>query len=179
MARRRQVLSAAIAGGFVFCADAALARRPAPPHSRYGYLLRFDPLPEGMTTHVWGIGEGRSYSIANASDVPLVVNVRLDGRGGLEWGEMLVAGRVQHYFRDGVPQQGRQHEKGWVQTALTTARLFVKEAKDVIDEGRAAGLSRKLPPPRPFAVSAVYDDKPFSITGTVRFELNPEYGKAR
>jgi hypothetical protein len=154
------------------------AYRPAPPPSRYLYELSFDALPKGVSIRAVGEGESRSYLVTNAGDIPLIVNERFDGRGEREWGEKLVSGTALHYFRDGVPQAGRENEKGWVKTVLTEAQLTSREAEDVVAQGREPGLKGSVPPKRSFIIDATYGGKPYAITGTVTFRLNPAY-KAR
>jgi hypothetical protein len=152
--------------------------RPAPPPSRYGYLLEIDEasLPEGGTVRADGEGEGRRLFIANDSDVPLVLYARYENKK-LVGGTKLVSGQVYQYFPNGVPMEGKTHLKGWQAPfgEITETILYLAEEPAKIYEGRQAGLSDELPSDEPCSIPARYDGKRYSITGTVRYHLNEAY----
>jgi hypothetical protein len=98
------------------CASAAGQGRgrPAPPPSRYGYSLEVDAksLPKGVTVRPSKDDLAPRVFIANASDVPLIINERFQN-DLLVGGAKLVSGKVYQYFPTGVPMEGKTHLKGW------------------------------------------------------------------
>lgn len=152
--------------------------RPAPPPSRYGYTLSIDAksLPDGITVREVRTGSMARYFIKNTSDVPLVINERYQG-DRLISGAKLVAGKVYHYFPNGVPMQGKQHLKGWQAPFgdIEQTLLYLPKEPAKIYEGRKPSLSKKLPPPEPTEIPATYDGKPYKIKVTIQYHLNPAY----
>ena len=157
---------------------ASAQRRPAPPPSRYSYTIEIDKtsLPKGVTVRTVSDNLGTRHFLKNSSDVPLIINERFHV-GRLVMGTKLVSGKVYQYFPNGVPMQGKRHLKGWQapfgEINETIIRLPKEPAK--IYEGRAAGLSKELPPDEQATIAANYDGKPIQIKVTIKYSLNPKY----
>lgn len=152
--------------------------RPAPPPSRYGYTLKIDlkSLPKGVTVREVRDGQPPRWFIANASDVPLVLN-EIHRNGALVAGTKLVSGKVYQYFPTGVPMEGKTHLKGWQAPFgdIKETLLYLPQEPAQIYAGRKPGLSKELPKPEPFSLPASYDGKPHPIEGTVHYHLNEAY----
>ena len=152
--------------------------RPAPPPSRYGYTLKIDPdsLPKGVTVREARNGQTSRWFIANASDVPLIINERFQGTR-LVTGTKLVGGKVYQYFPSGVPMAGKKHLKGWQAPFGDMKETSLRLARDPgkIYEGRKPGLSKALPAPEAVSIPAKYDGKPYQIKVTIHYHLNPAY----
>jgi len=155
-------------------------RKPAPPESRYSYTLEFDAktLPPGVSIRTVSDKLGTRQFIKNTGDKPLIINQRFSG-DRLVAGTRLVSGEVQSYFPSGVPMAGKQHLKGWQmpfgKIEQTIIRLPRPPAK--IYEGRTPNTPAVIPPAEKTEIEATYDGKPFPIPVTIRYSLNPKYGK--
>lgn len=170
---------AGLSAVLLFSATFSDARdRPAPPPSRYGYVLKFDAksLPAGITIRELSDNLGTRYFIKNASATPLVINQRFDNER-LVGGTKLVSGKVYQYFPNGVPMQGKEHLKGWQAPFGDIPETLLQLAKEPakIIEGRKPGLSKDLPPPEAAAIPATYDGKPHEIKVTIHYHLNKAY----
>jgi hypothetical protein len=152
--------------------------RPAPPPSRYGYVLKFDArsLPAGVTIREVSDKLGTRYFIKNTSDVPLVINQRFDNER-LVSGAKLVSGKVYQYFPNGVPMEGKQHLKGWQAPFGDIPETLLQLAKEPakIYEGRKPGLSKDIPRPEAAAIPATFDGRPYEIKVTIHYHLNKAY----
>jgi len=170
---------AALTAALLFCATLSDARdRPAPPPSRYGYVLKFDAksLPAGVTIRELSDDLGTRFFIKNTGEMPLVIDQRFDN-GRLVGGAKLVSGKVYHYFPNGVPMEGKQHLKGWQapfgDIPETLIHLAAEPAK--IYEGRKPGLSKDIPAAEAAVIPATYDGKPHEIKVTIHYHLNKAY----
>lgn len=152
--------------------------RPAPPPSRYGYVLKIDPksLPRGVSIREVNDKLGHRLFIRNASDVPLILDQRFQN-GRLVSGAKLVDGKVYHYFPNGVPMEGKQHLKGWQAPFgdIPETLLHLPQEPAKITEGRKPGLGKDLPRPDPVVIAADYAGRPYEIRGTIHYTLNPAY----
>lgn len=152
--------------------------KPAPPPSRYTYMLKVDEksLPMGVKIRESSDALPPRLFISNAGDKPLVIDERFQNKV-LVSGAKLMNGKVYHYFPTGVPMEGKTHLKGWQapfgDIPETILRLPTDPAK--IAESREPGLGAELPKPEPFSITASYDDKPHAITGEIHYQLNPAY----
>lgn len=153
-------------------------QKPAPPPSRYTYTLHVDEdsLPKGVKVRESkDTGPARLF-IANASEVPLVIDERFQNEV-LVAGTKLAGGKVYHYFPNGVPMEGKTHLKGWQAPFGDIPETLLRLATDPtkIDEGRAPGLGKEVPKPEAFSIPAKLDGKPHAITGEIRYQLNAAY----
>ncbi len=156
------------------------ARKPAPPESRYTYTLEFDKekLPPGIEIRTVSDNLGTRHFIKNTSDKPLDIDLRHQG-DRLAGGKRLVSGAVLMYFPNGVPVAGKQHLKGWQspfgKVEETIIGLPRPPAK--IYEGRNPATPAVIPPAERTEIKAEYDGKPYAIPVTIRYGLNPKFGK--
>lgn len=178
---RRLVLAGAVAA-ILTSASLSAARdargRPAPPPSRYGYVLEFKAkaLPKGVTIREVRDAQGTRHFIKNTGAAPLVINQRFQNKRLIS-GAKLVSGKVYQYFPNGVPMQGKRHLKGWQAPFGEIKETLIRLAKDPpkIYAGRKPGLSKVLPRSEPVELPASYDGKPFKIKATIHYHLNKAY----
>ena len=152
--------------------------KPAGPPNRWNCTYTFDQklLPKGVTLKqdpkhgIWWI--------ANNSDVPLVINA-VYSNGKLAGGAKLVSGQVYHYFPTGIPQEGKQHLKGWQMLAKEITNWMITDypAASKAFDGQDGKLKRDtpIPPPEPFALKVEYHGKPYHLNGTITYSLNEAY----
>lgn len=175
-----KLMLAGLSTALLFSATFSDARdRPAPPPSRYGYVLKFaatKSLPTGIAIREVSDDLGTRYFIKNTSKVPLVINQRFQNEC-LVSGAKLVSGKVYQYFPNGVPMEGKQHLKGWQAPFGDIEETLLQLAKEPakIYEGRKPGLSKALPRPEAVAIPANYDGKPYQIKATIHYHLNKAY----
>lgn len=177
---KSQSLLAAMIVASLFLTTPSEARRPAPPPSRYIYVLKFDvkALPKGVTIKEVDDQYGSRHFITNASDVPLIFNEKFSANRLVD-GTKVVAGKVYNYFPNGVPMEGKQHLKGWQAPFGDIKQTLIMLPRDpkMIYESRRPGLSKELPKPEPFSIPAKLDGKPYEIKGMIHYKLNKAYDK--
>jgi hypothetical protein len=153
-------------------------QKPAPLPSRYGYSVKInvDSLPKGVTLQEARNGQRAIGLIANASDVPLVIDEIFQGDTLLA-GTKLVSGKVYHYFRDGVPMVGKTHLKGWQAPfgEIKATMFSLERDPKKIYEGRKPGLPKDVPPSEAISIPARYNGEPYEIKGIIHYHLNEAY----
>ncbi|HKS40611.1 MAG TPA: hypothetical protein VJX74_08330 [Blastocatellia bacterium] len=149
-------------------------QKPAPSPSRYSYSVKLNvgSLPKGVTL----LERNGQWHIANASNVPLVINEMFHG-DTLLTATKLVSGKVYTYFPNGVPMEGKTHLKGWQAPfgEIKTALLYLGMEPKKIYEGRMPGLPKDIPPSEAISIPAKYNGEPYEIKGIIHYHLNKEY----
>ncbi len=157
-------------------ADMTWARKPAPPPSRWNATYQFDmsKVPAGVLLK----NDKGFWTVENPTPHPLAFNLIYSDKE-LVGGAKVVNGLAFFYFPSGIPQEGKQHLKGWqnLSKEVTTWRItdFPSAAHGFDGQDKVFTRATPVPDPEPFTLKVLYKDRPYQLSGTIVYSYNPAY----